>query len=279
MLAGEWAHSAFPSEMVAATVDLGRAGGAAAALVAACEGLGRPGTPPSRCEWLAPLAARALADLAGADRDVGADPSAHLSRLADLRASVPRVVRDVGPVDDAYQRVLSALDALYDAESARAVAGADAGRAWVAAVESLHAAALPWEEAYACWRAAEALLGHGGASERREAAAALRHGHALAMRLGAEPVRAADEALARAARLRLAPVRMEPATPFDGLLSPREREVLAHVVAGRTYAETAGALHLSQKTVSSHISNILRKTGTANRVELATWAARTEQRS
>ncbi len=58
------------------------------------------------------------------------------------------------------------------------------------------------------------------------------------------------------------------------LLTRREREVLEHVVAGRTYAEIAGALFLSEKTVSSHISNILRKTGTANRVELASWARR-----
>ena len=56
--------------------------------------------------------------------------------------------------------------------------------------------------------------------------------------------------------------------------TPREREVLAHVVAGRTYAEIAAALFLSEKTVSSHISNMLRKTGTANRVELAAWAGR-----
>jgi DNA-binding CsgD family transcriptional regulator len=274
VLAGEWSHSAFPSEAVAATVHLGRAGGAAEALEVACEGLGRPGAAPSRCEWLAPLAARALADLAGADRDVGVDPSAHLDRLHELRAATPHVVRDVGPVDDAYRRVLAALDALYDAESARALASADAAPAWVAAVEGLHTAALPWEESYASLRAAEALLAHGGAPERREAAAVLRRGHALAVRLGDEPVRAAVEALARSARLRLGPVRTEPATAFDGLLSRREREVLSYVVAGRTYAETAEALHLSRKTVSSHISNILRKTGTSNRVELASWARR-----
>jgi len=59
-----------------------------------------------------------------------------------------------------------------------------------------------------------------------------------------------------------------------GRLTDREREVLAHVVAGRTYAEIAAALFLSEKTVSSHISNILHKTGTANRAELAAWATR-----
>ena len=55
-------------------------------------------------------------------------------------------------------------------------------------------------------------------------------------------------------------------------LTPREREILRHLMAGRTYAEIAGALFLSEKTVSSHISNMLRKTGAANRVELAQFA-------
>jgi DNA-binding CsgD family transcriptional regulator len=57
-------------------------------------------------------------------------------------------------------------------------------------------------------------------------------------------------------------------------LTPREREILDHVIAGRTYSEIARALVISEKTVSSHISNLLRKTGTANRVDLARLAVR-----
>jgi DNA-binding NarL/FixJ family response regulator len=30
---------------------------------------------------------------------------------------------------------------------------------------------------------------------------------------------------------------------------------------------------VSEKTVSSHVSNLLRKTGTSNRVDLARWAS------
>ena len=55
-------------------------------------------------------------------------------------------------------------------------------------------------------------------------------------------------------------------------LTAREREILGHVVAGRTYGEIARALFVSEKTVSSHISNLLRKTHTANRLELARLA-------
>ncbi len=57
-------------------------------------------------------------------------------------------------------------------------------------------------------------------------------------------------------------------------LTPREREVLTHIVAGRTYGEIARELVLSEKTVSVHVSHLLHKTGTANRVELAQLARR-----
>jgi DNA-binding CsgD family transcriptional regulator len=57
--------------------------------------------------------------------------------------------------------------------------------------------------------------------------------------------------------------------PVLSSLTPRGREILAHIVAGRTSAEIARALVVSEKTVSVHVSNMLRKTGTANRVELA----------
>ena len=86
------------------------------------------------------------------------------------------------------------------------------------------------------------------------------------------PLLAEIEALAVSARVSLAAV-----APVEGAhdaaafpdLTPREREILAHIVAGRTYAEIARKLVVSEKTVSVHVSNTLRKTGTANRVELA----------
>jgi DNA-binding NarL/FixJ family response regulator len=80
--------------------------------------------------------------------------------------------------------------------------------------------------------------------------------------------------LARSARIPLGDVTVERHDHGAALpgLTPREREILAHVVAGRTYAEIAAELVLSEKTVSSHISNMLRKTGAANRIELAHYA-------
>ena len=40
-------------------------------------------------------------------------------------------------------------------------------------------------------------------------------------------------------------------------------------MVGEAVAEIARALVVSEKTVSVHVSNMLRKTGTVNRVELA----------
>lgn len=81
--------------------------------------------------------------------------------------------------------------------------------------------------------------------------------------------------LATAARISLDDVEAAAVQHAQGSiagLTPREEEILRHLVTGRTYAEIAGALFLSEKTVSSHISNMLRKTGAANRVELAQFA-------
>ena len=52
-------------------------------------------------------------------------------------------------------------------------------------------------------------------------------------------------------------------------LTEREREVLDLIAVGRTYGEIARTLMISEKTVSTHVSHLLAKTGTANRVELA----------
>ena len=58
-------------------------------------------------------------------------------------------------------------------------------------------------------------------------------------------------------------------------LTARETEVLAHLVANRTNAEIAEALFISEKTVSVHVSNLLRKTATGSRREVAALARRT----
>jgi DNA-binding CsgD family transcriptional regulator len=57
-------------------------------------------------------------------------------------------------------------------------------------------------------------------------------------------------------------------------LTAREREVLALVADGRTNRQIAEALFISQKTASTHVSNILAKLGASNRAEAAAVAHR-----
>ncbi|WP_299442087.1 LuxR family transcriptional regulator [uncultured Phycicoccus sp.] len=275
LLKGGRPAPAFIYERVLATVLLS-AGDDEGAVAAALDGLDPEQILPTDCEWLVPIAARGLADLVCGARDAGQDPGPYLRRIDELRARFPQVARDVGEITEFYRSELDALDAWYAAEVARARLADDAPRCWCAAVDLLAAAERPWEEAYASWRAGEALLRRGDADGRRQAAAVLRRGHGIAVRLEAAPTRGAIEALARSARISLAVVTGPDDSPPGMRLTPREREILAYVVAGRTYAEIAGALFLSEKTVSSHISNMLRKTRSANRIELAAWASRQE---
>jgi DNA-binding CsgD family transcriptional regulator/tetratricopeptide (TPR) repeat protein len=58
-----------------------------------------------------------------------------------------------------------------------------------------------------------------------------------------------------------------------GALSPREQEVAHLVAAGRTNAEIAYSLFLSQRTVERHVSSILVKLDYRSRVQIATDAA------
>jgi DNA-binding CsgD family transcriptional regulator len=54
---------------------------------------------------------------------------------------------------------------------------------------------------------------------------------------------------------------------LDELLTPREREVLSLIVSGQSNGAIAGRLVISEGTVKSHVKQILRKTGAANRSE------------
>jgi DNA-binding NarL/FixJ family response regulator len=56
-------------------------------------------------------------------------------------------------------------------------------------------------------------------------------------------------------------------------LTGREREVLQLIARGYRYKEIAARLHLSVKTVESHVSNVLRKLQLSSRHELTRWAA------
>ena len=50
-----------------------------------------------------------------------------------------------------------------------------------------------------------------------------------------------------------------PADPELDQLTPREQEVMRLIARGYAYKEIAGRLHLSVKTIETHVSAVLRK--------------------
>src|SRR6185437_7007219 len=127
------------------------------------------------------------------------------------------------------------------------------------------------------WRLAEALV---EAGRRDEAAAVWRAARATASALGAAPLGAALDDLAR--RARLDPANGSRGGPGDGpagrsplaALTDREREVLSLLARGMSNREIGSELFITPKTASVHVSNILGKLGAASRTEAAAIAYR-----
>lgn len=67
---------------------------------------------------------------------------------------------------------------------------------------------------------------------------------------------------------RLAAARLGPA------ITPREREILAHIAAGRANKEIAAALAISEFTVKRHVSHILEKMAVNDRAQAVVEAIR-----
>lgn len=59
---------------------------------------------------------------------------------------------------------------------------------------------------------------------------------------------------------------------FQHDLSKRELQIVELVAAGMTNQEISETLNISKRTVDNHVSNVLNKTATGNRVALVRWA-------
>jgi DNA-binding NarL/FixJ family response regulator len=70
---------------------------------------------------------------------------------------------------------------------------------------------------------------------------------------------------------------LRPPQGRGGTLTEREQEVLGHIADGRSNREIARVLHLSEKTVKTHVSNILMKLDLADRTQAAAYNAMVDE--
>jgi DNA-binding NarL/FixJ family response regulator len=98
--------------------------------------------------------------------------------------------------------------------------------------------------------------------DRDEAAALGTSAAAMADRIGMKPLGRRAQALVDTLTGRSA-----------GPLTRREREVATLVAQGLSNREIAAALHLSERTVESHVQHILDKLGLRNRTQVSAWLA------
>jgi DNA-binding CsgD family transcriptional regulator len=146
--------------------------------------------------------------------------------------------------------------ARLDAEEAR-LHGKDTAAGWAAVAAGFESISV-YERARALYRAAAA---HVAADEREAARTAVDEARPLAAKLGAAPLAAALDDLARRARLET------PRSPLLTVLTPRETDVMRLVAEGLTNRAIGEQLFISEKTVSVHVSNVLAKIGAATRAE------------
>jgi DNA-binding CsgD family transcriptional regulator len=220
---------------------------------------------PELCMW----AMRAVADQweSGRAEQSEGELARHLRRSSELVAPlegivalrearkaplIPRFIAAHAQTIAEHSRLRRSEPALWDA----------AARRWEAAHEL-------YPQAYCRWREAEATLDGGG---RSRATASLQEAWHLARELGAEPLLKRIVSLAQRGRIELRDAPAEAvATPLQtGArlgLTAREIEVLSRLAAGCSDREIAETLFISKKTVSVHVSNVLRKLDVSGRVE------------
>jgi DNA-binding CsgD family transcriptional regulator/tetratricopeptide (TPR) repeat protein len=217
---------------------------------------------------------RAEADAAERAHDRRADPS----EVADIHATGQQLLNNA-------RESLAQLGGNHPTARAHA-AGCEAEftrlqlrsdpKQWAELAATWDAISEPYEAAYARWRQAEALL----ATRAPGAAAVLGQAYHTTVDLGEVPLRHEIERLAQRARIDLQPPSAKSPTASLGRmakaqgLTPREQEVLRHLLEGRTNRQIARALFISEKTASVHVSNIMSKLGAANRSEAAAIAHR-----
>ena len=191
------------------------------------------------------------------------DANIAAGELAAATEAVERLARAVKPSGD--ERLAAGLSA---AEGRVALARGDAG----AAVERLERALVVWSRLERPFEVARTRydLGRALAPSARDVAIE----HARRALAAMEGLGAALDADRVAAYLRSLGVSARTGAKGVGLLTAREQEVLRLLGAGLSNPEIAQRLHVTRKTASHHVSNILGKLDLRNRAEAAAFATR-----
>lgn len=176
--------------------------------------------------------------------------------LAQVQATIAAAVDDEGALSAAFALGLAI------AQAHRTRLAGSAAAAWARiATDPL---ADPHLTAHARLQQARAEF---AARSRGLAARHLKEARELATALNARPLLLAIAQTAQHARVDTAPV---PVPPDPWGLTPREREVIDLLRGGLSNAAIAQRLFISEKTVSVHVSSILRKLGVTSRIQAAT---------
>jgi DNA-binding NarL/FixJ family response regulator len=180
------------------------------------------------------------------------------ARPGDPRAPIPQLLLLRGAALVLERRYGSAVQAL---ESARAAAAASGGIGLRLRIDAALSTALA-----SSGRPNEAEV----AARRRDTLREELLARAAEVGL-AEPCGAGlDRVLSPPGRVAL---RKREADRFDGL-TRREREVATLIGKGATNGEIAKTLHVSPRTIETHVENIFAKLQVRSRVELAVWASK-----
>jgi len=210
------------------------------------------------------LRAEAEARAAGDPVDPGA--------LRRLKTVVERMAEGVGNAATPVRAVIDGYLDLCTAEISRVDERHDP-EPWMRAAAAWDRRNQPYPAAYARLRRAEAALHR--KTRRTAAITALREAYGTAIELGARPF--ANEIMSTAQRFKVAladdadTVVMTPPEPEPGdelgVLTTREREVLAAVAEGLTNREIGERLFISERTVGVHVGHIFDKLQVRTRVQ------------